>query len=491
MSDIAEIKPIHVMIVGAGLGGIMLAILLERMNISYTVFERACEQLGLLEEVQNISLPCLRMDIYDNKIEQIAFVDVSNYRERSGYDFLMFARPDMHHLLFSKIPPEKVLMKKRVLSIEQNEHGVMIRLADGSTHHGDILVGADGSYSGVRQGLFKLMEKKGELPEVDKANLKMGYISMVGVSDPQDPGKYPILKEPTSNFSRVIGDGTPLSYNTVTVPGNRICWGMTMQLDTTKASKNIMFKNSEWGPEANESMIKEIRNFPSHFGGIIGDLIDATPKEMISKVFLEEKMFETWHHGRTVLIGDGKQKAAWLFFEGLATVDINQHYLLNMVTRWVHGVLQPVISGGQGATNAMQDAVILANCLYDLKSNSPKYITKAFKSYKEQRYPHAKYQMDKSKTMGKVLYGQTLSERLLRYVAFNAVPQKMQDEQFLKDTNYRPILTFMEPPENRGSGPVLPQKPSWRYQAKKKQGGEATEARLTIHYKPDRHPVSV
>lgn len=44
-------------------------------------------------------------------------------------------------------------------------------------------------------------------------------------------------------------------------------------------------------------------------------------------------------------------------------------------------------SGGQGATNAMQDAVILANCIYDLQSNSPKHITEAFKSYKEQRWP--------------------------------------------------------------------------------------------------------
>lgn len=82
---------------------------------------------------------------------------------------------------------------------------------------------------------------------------------------------------------------------------------MTIQLDTTKVSKDIMFKNSEWGPEANEGMIKDIRNFPTIFGGPIGDLIDGTPKDMISKVFLEEKMIETWYHGRTVLLGDGKQ----------------------------------------------------------------------------------------------------------------------------------------------------------------------------------------
>lgn len=108
-------------------------------------------------------------------------------------------------------------MGKRVLSIEQNEFGVMIRVADGSTHHGDILVGADGAYSGVRQGLYKLVEKKGQLPSSDKANLTMGYMSMVGMSLPQDPEKYPVLKEPSSNFSRVIGDGTPHSVRFQTI----------------------------------------------------------------------------------------------------------------------------------------------------------------------------------------------------------------------------------------------------------------------------------
>lgn len=38
----------------------------------------------------------------------------------------------------------------------------------------------------------------------------------------------------------------------------------------------------------------------------MGEIMDDTPKELISKVFLEEKVFKTWYHGRTVLIGDGR-----------------------------------------------------------------------------------------------------------------------------------------------------------------------------------------
>lgn len=63
--------------------------------------------------------------------------------------------------------------------------------------------------------------------------------------------------------------------------------------------------NSEWGPGANKEMITEFHDRVNPFGGTIGDFMDATPPELISKVFLEHKMFKTWYHGRSVLLGDG------------------------------------------------------------------------------------------------------------------------------------------------------------------------------------------
>jgi len=53
-------------------------------------------------------------------------------------------------------------------------------------------------------------------------------------------------------------------------------------------------------------MCEKVRHIKAPFGLTVGELIDVTPKETISKVMLEEKLFETWHHGRTVLLGDGK-----------------------------------------------------------------------------------------------------------------------------------------------------------------------------------------
>jgi hypothetical protein len=53
-------------------------------------------------------------------------------------------------------------------------------------------------------------------------------------------------------------------------------------------------------------MIAEVKDFLIPLGGTLGDLIEATPRDNISRVYLEDKMFETWNHGRIALIGDGK-----------------------------------------------------------------------------------------------------------------------------------------------------------------------------------------
>jgi len=83
---------------------------------------------------------------------------------------------------------------------------------------------------------------------------------------------------------------------------------MAVRFEDPEEAKRQQFANSEWGPEVIAPMLKDLSEKPCAFGGTMGDLIDATPKENISKVFLEYKMFTTWFHGRTVLIGDGRIK---------------------------------------------------------------------------------------------------------------------------------------------------------------------------------------
>ena len=63
-------------------------------------------------------------------------------------------------------------------------------------------------------------------------------------------------------------------------------------------------------------------------------------------------------------------------------------------------------SAGQGAVCALQDAVILANCLYDLESLDRDAIHAACQDYKEQCYDHVAEMFGRSKINAIVLHGQ-------------------------------------------------------------------------------------
>ncbi|KAG0307293.1 hypothetical protein BGZ98_000633 [Dissophora globulifera] len=443
----------EVIIVGAGLSGLLLGILLERAKIPFNIYERApsvkplgaimslnvnilpaLEQLGLMDELKKIWLPSPGFTIYSSKLKSIATATAKDYPKKVGYDIVVFARPPLYDLLLSKLPAERIHFNKKIVSITQDEHNVTVTCADGDTIRGDILVGADGAYSSVRRNMYKEARKAGVLPKVDTQNLSQGYITMVGTTDPLDLKKYPDLKDDYTHFAQMIGKkGTPYTWSTFTVPDRKICWSVQLQLN--HKTSNQMFKNSEWAPESNEKMIKDIYNFKTPYG-VLGDLIDATPKERISRVALEDKLFETWHHGRCVLIGDAAHK------------------------------LLP--SAGQGAVNALQDSVILANCLYDLRSLSTKDVTAAFNDYHEQRRPFVTYQFNASRMQAKVMFGQTLMDRIIRHIAFKYLPESVRMKEVYKSAAYRPQASFLPLVEKRGVCKVLPQQMSKRYLAEQK-----------------------
>jgi len=65
-----------------------------------------------------------------------------------------------------------------------------------------------------------------------------------------------------------------------------------------------------------------------------------------------------------------------------------------------------------GATNAFHDAVVLANCLYDLEDISSKSIMVAFHSYYSQRYEKAKIAYNASVLISKIMAGQVKQSSL-------------------------------------------------------------------------------
>ncbi|KAF9571182.1 hypothetical protein EC968_000870 [Mortierella alpina] len=439
-----------VMIVGAGLGGLTMAILLERAGIEYHVFERSqtvralgsatglgfnimplMEQLGLLEDLKKISKVIEHTTIFKENMEVMKEVKLKDNKSLTGYDSLIMSRIDLHALLLSRVPKEKISMGKKVLSILQNENGVMMRTSDGMSHDADILIGADGTYSAVRQSLFQQLAKDGKLPRSDNEQLKVCHSSFLGTTLPLDPEKFPKLGDAFSHCDMIIGTDRSETWRYFTVPGNRVCWRIDVQLQSTLFNDNDSFRNSEYGPESCEQFPPEWRDFKLPLGGTMGDLIDATPKESTSKVMLEEKVFTTWHHARTVLIGDACHKMLPNF--------------------------------GRGALNAMLDAVILANALFEMPSASFKHIGSAFNEYYQERFPTMTSELAASQQMGKVMAGQSRFDTITRHILLNYVPKWFKEKNLEYAATYRPQATFLPMVENRGTLPVKAQKKSKKY----------------------------
>ncbi|KAF9190695.1 hypothetical protein BGZ51_008337 [Haplosporangium sp. Z 767] len=378
-------KP-KVLIVGAGVAGLTLAILLHKADIPFEIFERAStikalgsaltlgvniiplfKQIGIYDDFVAEGKPFREILAFNEQQELIISMDMKPLVEMGGDEGYVIARPDLHRLLMRHVPAERVHMGQRVESIQQDEHGVKVIFADGTSHQGDILVGADGAYSVVRKSLYQQLKMDKKLPASDEEPMPFNYICLVGQTKPLDPEEYPQVTDPLSQFHSILGESC-YTWATFTTKKNTICWMVMYYISNqskgAKSNSNSNSNNiceSDWGPDAAQAMCNEVRDFvmPSatKTSKTMGDLIDLTPKELISKIVLEEKVFDTWHAGRTVLIGDACHK------------------------------FTP--AGGQGAINAIQDTVALANWIHALPSTSLHDIDHAFQEYKAERYPNS------------------------------------------------------------------------------------------------------
>ncbi|KAF9374045.1 hypothetical protein CPC16_001521, partial [Podila verticillata] len=436
-----ELKKPKVMIVGAGIGGVTLALLLHKANIPFSLFERAKEvkPLGkfgpinwsiddsIISEFKDIGKPTDLLQIFNDDLEPEFVMDFTERTTLTGGQEFIVARPDLYDLLLRQIPKENIYMGKKVLSMIQSENGALIRCSDGTTYEGDILVGADGAYSAVRQQLFKNLKKEGSLPRSDNVALPFSSVCLVGQTEVLDPEEFPHLKHEQSQFMAIHGRKELYSWMTFTTKKNTLCWMVIQFLDTESSKENDSFRNSEWGPEAAETMCKQVRHFKIPGGKeeilTIGDLIDRTPKDLISKVMLEEKVFDTWYGMRTVLLGDACHK------------------------------LNP--SGGAGALTAMHDAVALANWISSLEGTTLEHIQAIFKEYYAERFPIAKETFATSQMLSKIP-GKGFVSRVTKGI-FKRMPAWMWHMMIVRLAAARPQVSFLPLVEDKGTKKVQPQ----------------------------------
>ncbi|KAG0354868.1 hypothetical protein BG005_006152 [Podila minutissima] len=407
--EIERLSRPKVLISGAGIGGLTLAILLQKGGIPYEGIASLLTQLGIYDEFVAIGKPQKKMKIYTEDLKLQFANDFSKIDRVGGSGYYSLSRADLYDLLWRQVNKDNILLGKRVLSFSQNEEGVTLKCSDNWSHHGDILVGADGAYSAVRQHLYKLLKADSKLPSRDDVTLPYSCVCLVGQTTVLSTDEFPALKAETCDANSVLGVENMCTF-----------------LTKVTSKQNDSFRSSEWGPEAAEAMAREVRDFkvPGGKDGQVltmGDYIDRTPKDLIAKVMLEEIVFDTWHNGRVVLLGDANL--------------IETHVQMNPC-------------GAAGAQTAMHDAAALANWICTLRLPTVKDLNKVFKEYRAERYPVAKEAFETSQMFTKMA-GKTMMAVVVR-ASMKRVPSWLWRRLLIKMSQARPQCSFLPLVEDKG-----------------------------------------
>jgi 2-polyprenyl-6-methoxyphenol hydroxylase-like FAD-dependent oxidoreductase len=160
----------EVLIAGAGIGGLTLALALRRRGIACRVFEAASEikavgvgvnllphatrilaELGLEPALARSAVETAESHFY-NRFGQLIYKEPLGRRAGVAWPQFSIHRADLQAALMERAGV--VELGKQCTSFEQDAAGVTLRFADGTSARGAAAIGCDGIHSALRRQLF-------------------------------------------------------------------------------------------------------------------------------------------------------------------------------------------------------------------------------------------------------------------------------------------------------------------------------------------------
>ncbi|MCW5849835.1 MAG: FAD-dependent monooxygenase [Anaerolineae bacterium] len=306
-------------IIGGGIGGLTTAIALRRKGIEAAVYERAPEirevgagltlwanavkalgKLGLAEAVKAAGAPGMGGSIRTWQGDVLSSLTSEELERRYGAANLGIHRADLQRILLDRLGEEVVHLGATCSGFSQDEDGVTVRFEDGREARADVLIGADGIHSTVRAQLFGK-----EKPRYS------GYTAWRGVVELPDAGQRANAAFETWGCGQRFGH--------VTIGQGRVYW--------------FAVRNTRPGEtDAPQGRQAEVGRLFADWHAPIPALIAATAEAAILRNDIyDREPLKRWSEGRVTLLGDAAH------------------------------AMTPNL--GQGACQAIEDAVVLANRL--------------------------------------------------------------------------------------------------------------------------------
>ena len=342
-----------VLIVGGGIGGLALSIGLRRAGIDVEIAEIKQQwtvyHVGIIAQ-SNLVRAMVSLGIADDCVaagfpyQGLRFCDANGnvMNETPGMKlagpnypaFLGLTRPALHDVLFaaSKKAGVQLHLGLSVAELRQSESNVAVRFTDGSTREYDFVVGGDGVHSQLRTMLF------GD-------HLQPRFTG-------EGVWRYNVPRPPEIDYGSI--------YATSEGPKAGL-------IPLTRETAYIFQIGPEPGnPRFPQNELADImRERLKPFGGTIGELARGiTDPGLVVYRPLESVLVPSpWYRGRVALIGD-------------AAHSITPHL-------------------GQGAAQAVEDAVVLAE---ELQMNGP--LQDSLQSFMRRRFERCKFILEASLQIG-------------------------------------------------------------------------------------------
>lgn len=318
---------LRVAVVGAGLGGLALAIGLLAAGVDVLIYEKARRVRDASQGTISIwpnGMKALRAVHPEIPAElsragcspvssavligrkedgragpNSSFTDATGmfaaFPQRFGMGAMFAAWTDIQRVLAARVPEDRIRCGKELVGIEEHDAGVRLRFADGTEATASVLVGADGTFSATR----RILQSAERLPESSKvrffgqtnwASIVEGYHSPL-LGEDRAEGRLAMLN---------VAGQPPLAAAFVSLGNGRMFWQVRVT-DDQGALRTTDETGCLGAPGAKQKVLELARGVPE-----LSAAVEATSEARIYErsIYDLHPPLPRFVAGRVVLLGD-------------------------------------------------------------------------------------------------------------------------------------------------------------------------------------------